>query len=134
MNINFPTLQNLFHSSYYPASYERNVRVAYLVASMFTMYVLLNSHHPLVHKLLSDRLLSSDFGGSKLDFRLKSNILQGNNCILWIDMMPSLQKLGIFLENKILTPQSRNSITWLTLIDTFLLNPWEAHASSMHIA
>ena len=50
---------------------------------------------------MSVRLLSSDFGGqNKLDFGINLNILQGNYCILLKDIMPSRQKLGINLENK----------------------------------
>ena len=37
-------------------------------------------------------------GQNKLDFKLK---LQGNCCILWIDIMPNLKILDILLENKI---------------------------------
>ena len=38
------------------------------------------------------------------------NALQGNCCILWIDIAWGLQKLGTILENKVCTSKSKHDI------------------------
>ena len=81
----------------------------------------------LVHSkylLMSVRSWSFSLSDTKLAwFYKKMNVLQGNCCILWIDIAWSLQKLGLLLEKKGCVFTKNGLLNWYSYMIFFLKIP-----------